>query len=127
MSAPVDADFLAAQRATLLSLLQDHEERARTLLAEVEALANGEEGSDAQADGEMGDADASATAREHLALAARHEREASEAARQALARLDAGTYGTCTSCGQPIARERLEALPETPVCVVCKAGRALVR
>src|SRR5919202_635533 len=29
----------------------------------------------------------------------------------ALARIDAGTYGTCVNCGKPIAPERLEAIP----------------
>src|SRR6185503_13948256 len=29
----------------------------------------------------------------------------------ALQRLDEGTYGICARCGQPIAEERLEALP----------------
>jgi RNA polymerase-binding protein DksA len=37
----------------------------------------------------------------------------------ALARLDAGTYGTCTSCHRPIATERLEALPWTALCIDC--------
>jgi RNA polymerase-binding protein DksA len=37
----------------------------------------------------------------------------------ALARLDAGTYGTCTSCHRPIAAERLEALPWTSLCIDC--------
>jgi RNA polymerase-binding protein DksA len=37
----------------------------------------------------------------------------------ALARLDAGTYGTCTSCHRPIAAERLEALPWTALCIDC--------
>ncbi len=37
----------------------------------------------------------------------------------ALRRLDDGTYGTCTSCGNPIAPERLEAIPWTPVCIEC--------
>jgi DnaK suppressor protein len=97
------------------------------LMAEADSLAGAEDGSDAQADGEMGDGDATATAREHLDLAARLEDEAIDAAKLALARIEAGTYGTCTTCGGPIGKERLEALPETPVCVVCKAGRALVR
>jgi len=35
----------------------------------------------------------------------------------ALARLDAGTYGICTVCGKPIPDERLEAVPDTPYCV----------
>jgi DnaK suppressor protein len=35
----------------------------------------------------------------------------------ALARLDAGTYGTCERCGEPIGAERLEAVPATRFCV----------
>lgn len=35
----------------------------------------------------------------------------------ALARVDAGTYGTCAVCGKPIPAERLEILPETAYCV----------
>jgi len=37
----------------------------------------------------------------------------------ALARLDAGTYGTCRSCGKPIAPERLEAIPWAATCIAC--------
>jgi RNA polymerase-binding transcription factor DksA len=36
---------------------------------------------------------------------------------RALHRLDEGTYGTCEICGQPIAAERLEALPAATFCV----------
>ncbi len=38
----------------------------------------------------------------------------------ALARLDAGTWGACTSCGRPIAAERLEALPWAAQCIDCQ-------
>ncbi len=43
----------------------------------------------------------------------------------ALRAIDQGTYGTCTSCGQAIAPERLEALPWAPMCIDCarKGGR----
>ncbi|MGM0929984.1 MAG: TraR/DksA family transcriptional regulator [Actinomycetota bacterium] len=41
----------------------------------------------------------------------------------ARARLEAGTYGRCTSCGNPIPRERLEIRPEAPYCVSCAAKR----
>lgn len=34
-------------------------------------------------------------------------------------RLDAGTYGVCSSCGVTIASARLEALPATAWCVSC--------
>lgn len=30
-----------------------------------------------------------------------------------------GSYGYCVSCGRPIGRERLAALPATRVCIAC--------
>ncbi len=41
----------------------------------------------------------------------------------ALARIDEGTYGTCTNCGRPIAVERLEALPWAELCIDCARDR----
>ena len=38
----------------------------------------------------------------------------------ALARIEDGTFGTCQSCGQQIAPERLEALPHATQCLDCK-------
>jgi RNA polymerase-binding transcription factor len=38
----------------------------------------------------------------------------------ALRKMDAGTYGTCERCGNPIAPERLEALPWAMLCIDCK-------
>jgi DnaK suppressor protein len=35
----------------------------------------------------------------------------------ALARIDAGTYGTCEVCGKPIGEERLRAIPWTRLCI----------
>lgn len=37
----------------------------------------------------------------------------------ALARWDAGTYGICASCGDPIPAGRLEARPFAELCVPC--------
>ena len=39
---------------------------------------------------------------------------------EALARLDEGSFGTCVRCGQPIAPERLEALPWAARCIDCE-------
>jgi DnaK suppressor protein len=39
----------------------------------------------------------------------------------ALRRIDEGNYGLCQSCGNPIPRERLEALPFADKCVDCKS------
>jgi len=38
----------------------------------------------------------------------------------ALARIEAGTYGTCMSCAQPIAEDRLEAMPYATLCIDCR-------
>ena len=37
----------------------------------------------------------------------------------ALARIDDGTYGTCSNCGRAISEERLEALPWADLCIDC--------
>jgi DnaK suppressor protein len=38
----------------------------------------------------------------------------------ALARLEAGTFGTCVRCGRPIAAGRLAALPWAAHCIDCQ-------
>jgi RNA polymerase-binding transcription factor DksA len=41
----------------------------------------------------------------------------------ALAKFDAGTYGACESCGQPIPEARLEAMPAARLCISCASKR----
>lgn len=41
----------------------------------------------------------------------------------ALARIDAGTYGRCVSCGAEIPEERLEVRPFAGRCVTCSSSR----
>ena len=38
----------------------------------------------------------------------------------ALRKIDDGTFGICTECSEPIAKKRLEARPETQLCIKCK-------
>jgi len=40
--------------------------------------------------------------------------------KEAIARLDAGDYGTCVSCGNEIAEKRLMARPVATHCIDCK-------
>ena len=42
---------------------------------------------------------------------------------RALAKIDEGTYGSCDDCGQPIAPERLRAMPDAVLCVACANSR----
>lgn len=39
--------------------------------------------------------------------------------REALLRIDNGTYGTCVTCGNAISRARLQALPTAVRCINC--------
>ena len=41
----------------------------------------------------------------------------------ALRKMDAGTYGTCEGCGQPIAAARLEAKLTARLCMECASKR----
>ena len=38
----------------------------------------------------------------------------------ALQRIEAGTFGTCETCGNPIGEERLEAIPYATQCIDCR-------
>ncbi len=41
----------------------------------------------------------------------------------ALAAIKRGDYGYCNACEEPIALERLEIRPESPICVQCQSER----
>jgi len=53
-----------------------------------------------------------------------HEREQIKLAhvREALRRMDEGTYGRCTACSSTIPFPRLYVFPETPTCAACGAN-----
>lgn len=66
-------------------------------------------------------ADLGATAVEREAAHAQLDlvRERLQAVEAAFDRLAAGAYGVCGSCGQPVGRARLEAVPATDRCIRC--------
>ncbi len=39
---------------------------------------------------------------------------------KALAKIEDGSFGTCEECGEEISVKRLEARPETTLCIRCK-------
>lgn len=39
---------------------------------------------------------------------------------KALVKIDEGSFGTCEECGEEISVKRLEARPETTLCIRCK-------
>ena len=44
--------------------------------------------------------------------------------REALQRIERGSYGTCSTCGQPIGLGRLAAVPSTATCIRCVESRS---
>jgi RNA polymerase-binding protein DksA len=48
-----------------------------------------------------------------------NEQQLHDEVNAALARIEAGTFGRCTQCGQPIAAARLDAIPYTSRCTEC--------
>ncbi|MFE7465665.1 TraR/DksA family transcriptional regulator [Streptomyces sp. NPDC057499] len=55
--------------------------------------------------------------REHEMQLAANAREMLDQTERALARLDAGTYGLCEICGNPIGKARMQAFPRATLCV----------
>jgi DnaK suppressor protein len=58
--------------------------------------------------------------REHELALTHNARELLAQTERALARIQAATYGTCESCGEPIGKARLQAFPRATLCVTCK-------
>ena len=114
--------FLTDQRALLEAERDASLHQAEVLRAEAEQLAEEMEPGDTQFDEESGEGGTLNVERERdLALSAQ-ARSAVEEIDRALAKIEAGTYGTCEQCGQPIPKARLKALPYATLCVACKSG-----
>ena len=119
--------FLETQRALLLAERYNYTRQAEELRAEAEALALEHEPGDVQFDEEGGEGGTANVDREldlHLSAQAHAAVEEIDAA---LLKIAAGTYGACESCGSPIPRARLEALPHARLCVSCKSGGLTAR
>ena len=93
---------------------------ADALKAEADALANEREPGDVQFDEESGEGDTLNVERDRLLLVASEARAKVAEIDAALDRVDAGTYGRCENCGDPIPKARLQAFPRATLCVACK-------
>ncbi len=69
---------------------------------------------------DQADAGAKTFQREHELALTQNARELLELSERALARMDAGTFGVCDSCGLAIGKARLQAFPRATLCVTCK-------
>jgi DnaK suppressor protein len=66
------------------------------------------------------DVGAKAFEREHDLALAQNAQDLLDQGERALSRIDAGTYGVCESCGEPIGKARLMAFPRATLCLACK-------
>jgi len=83
-------------------------------------IAEGLNGSVRDAGDDEADAGSKAFEREHELALTQNARDLLDQGERALGRIDAGTYGVCESCGQPIGKARLQAFPQATLCVTCK-------
>jgi DnaK suppressor protein len=103
-------DQLAAEAAELRAEI----DRAESDIADRLGDAVGDAGDD------QADIGAKAFEREHELALTHNARELLAQTERALARIEAGTYGVCESCGEPIGKARLQAFPRATLCVACK-------
>jgi RNA polymerase-binding protein DksA len=114
--------FLEEQLQALQEERTTYLRQAESLQAEADSLTEDREPGDVQFDEESGEGDTLAVERERdLALSAQ-ARAAIEEIDLAVEKIHDGSYGTCDSCGNPIPKERLKALPHAALCVRCKSG-----
>ena len=57
---------------------------------------------------------------DRLGLLEVQDRERLRLVVSALAKIQAGSYGACETCGADIGKERLEAKPEAHFCITCE-------
>jgi RNA polymerase-binding protein DksA len=69
---------------------------------------------------DQADAGTKNVTREHEMALAGNAREMLHQTERALGRLEAGIYGLCESCGEPIGKARMQAFPRATLCVDCK-------
>ncbi|MFJ7767149.1 TraR/DksA C4-type zinc finger protein [Streptomyces sp. NPDC097107] len=101
--------------------LQSEADRLRTEIDSSERSLQGmmRDSGDGAGDDEADTGSKNITREHELALAAT-AREVLTQTERALERLDAGTYGLCENCGNPIGKARMQAFPRATLCVECK-------
>lgn len=106
-------------------------EIAAGLLQEIERLTSELSAADAElsellrnsgdgAGDDQADSGSSALEREQELTLVNNTRDLLTQDNRALARISAGTFGACESCGKAIGKARVQAFPRATLCVECK-------
>lgn len=114
------ADELKAWRNKLLAERGQIEREMQTLREFTATTAQESSGDLSSHSSHMADLGTDAMEREKAFLFVSQKRRRLDEIDVALQRIEAGTFGTCEVCGQPIPERRLERLPAASLCVKCK-------
>ena len=118
---PGEEPWTAAELEQVRTELETEAEGLRADIARAtHDIAEGRNGLVRDAGDDEADAGTKAFEREQELALAKNAQDLLEQGERALARIDAGTYGVCESCGQPIGKARLQAFPRAALCVACK-------
>jgi RNA polymerase-binding transcription factor DksA len=117
-----DVKFLKDQRDELLARRAGELARATRLEDEATSIIEDGEMGDVQFDDEGGEGDTMVVQRDLDRVLSTQARQTILEIDAALARIEQGTYGYSEVSGQPIPRERLEAIPETTVLAAEKVS-----
>ncbi|UFN45532.1 TraR/DksA family transcriptional regulator [Nocardioides okcheonensis] len=116
-----ESAWTRAELDEVVTELREHHERLTTSVGEAEAeLAGLMRDAGDGAGHDQADVGASSFERDHELTVLAKEREMLVQLERALARIDDGTYGVCESCGNPIGKNRLMAVPHATLCMSCK-------
>lgn len=118
---------LDTRRRELLSRREAYLAEAEQMTASALELTDDGSSQDMADEDGFGEADTVSVERDRLLVVASDARAHVAEIDAALGRVEAGTYGVCESCQQPIPQARLEAVPEATLCVACKSGANLRR
>ncbi|MFE0379663.1 TraR/DksA family transcriptional regulator [Streptomyces inhibens] len=118
---PGEAPWTTAEVTAARTELMNEAVRLRTEITSAEDAIAGlmRDSGDGAGDDEADTGTKNITREHELALAS-NAREMLHQTERALGRLDAGTYGLCENCGNPIGKARMQAFPRATLCVECK-------
>jgi DnaK suppressor protein len=112
---------IAEVRQILIDEISEHRAEVEVAERELDEVlrASGDGAGDDQAD-----AGAKTAERAHEISVAANARAGLLQAEHALEQLEAGTYGICENCGNPIGKLRLQARPRATLCMPCQEKHA---
>ena len=116
-----EESWTAQEIAEVEADLRAETERLRTDVASADsALAQLLHSSSDGAGDDQADAGSKNLEREHEMAIVNNARDMLLQSERALARLAAGTYGVCETCGEAIGKARLQVFPRATQCMPCK-------